>query len=178
MQGAHYTGVKKYGGRSEIELQSGKYTIEIRVSNSETFPCIYVDGVIRSDETWLADDMSNDWTPVGTYESLCDVNKTPETFSFAYVSVDYVRKEKIAGGVLFDFGRETFARTKIYGLSGHRVRVQFGESYEEALDTEYSIIHFERSPENGVLQFIPYAFRYVFISDKDEIGRASCRERV
>ena len=66
LQGAHYTGVKKYGGRSEIELQSGKYTIEIRVSNSETFPCIYVDGVIRSDETWLADDMSNDWTPVGT----------------------------------------------------------------------------------------------------------------
>lgn len=167
LQGAHYTGVKKYGGRSEIELQRGKYTIEIRVSNSETFPCIYVDGVIRSDETWIADDMSNDWTPVGTYESLCDVNKTPETFSFAYEPVDYVRKEKIAGGVLFDFGRETFARTKIYGLSGHRVRVQFGESYEEALDAEHSIIHFERSPENGVLQFIPYAFRYIFISDED-----------
>lgn len=72
IEGAHYTGVRKYGGRNKIELRSGKYTIEIRVSNSETFPCIYVDGVIESDETWMADDMSNDWTPVGTYKNLSD----------------------------------------------------------------------------------------------------------
>lgn len=63
LQGAHYTGVQKYGGRKEIEL------------------------VVRSDETWLADDMSNDWTPVGTYESLYDVDKSPEVFFFAYEPV-------------------------------------------------------------------------------------------
>ncbi len=167
IEGAHYTGVQKYGGRNKIELRSGKYTIEIRVSNSETFPCIYVDGVIESDETWMADDMSNDWTPVGTYKNLSDANRPPGIFSFTYEPINYVTRNKISGGVLFDFGRETFARTRIYNLPDKTVRVQFGESREEALDAEYSIIQFEQLPENGVLQFIPYAFRYIFISDEN-----------
>lgn len=165
-EGAHYTGVQKYGGKKEIELQSGKYTVEIRVSNSETFPCIYVEGVIESDETWLADDMSNDWAPVGTYKNYSEADKSPEIFSFAYEPIHYVAKEEFAGGILYDFGKETFARTRISGLTGEAVSVQFGESREEALDAENSVIHFNQTPVKGELRFIPYAFRYVFISDK------------
>lgn len=66
-EGTHYIGVQKYGGRNDIELKSGTYTVEIRVSNSETFSCLYVSGVIESDETWMSDDLSNDWARVGTY---------------------------------------------------------------------------------------------------------------
>lgn len=164
-EGAFYTNVKKFGGKKEIELPSGEYTVEIRVSNSKTFPCIYVDGIIESDETWLADDMSNDWAPVGTYKSYSEAGKSPEVFSFTYEPIQYTAKEKLADGVLYDFGKETFARTKIYGLSDEAVRVQFGESREEALDAEYSVIHFKQTPVNGTLSFISYAFRYVFISD-------------
>ena len=50
--------IKKYGGQSEIPLEAGTTTVTIRVANMETFPCIYVDGIIESDETWLADDLS------------------------------------------------------------------------------------------------------------------------
>ena len=38
---------KKYGGQSEIPLEAGTTTVTIRVANMETFPCIYVDGIIE-----------------------------------------------------------------------------------------------------------------------------------
>ena len=51
--------IRRY--REEIKLEPGTTTVLIRVANTETFPCIYVDGVIESDDTWLCDDMSQDW---------------------------------------------------------------------------------------------------------------------
>ena len=158
---------KKYGGQSEIPLEPGTTEVSIRVANAETFPCIYVDGVIESDESWLADDMSHNWEPVGTYERFRDLEQTPEVFPFAYTPVPYVKKERTNGGILFDFGRETFAKTRITGLQKKRVRVQFGESREEALDAVWSVIHFDEEPENGEISYMPYAFRYIFVSDEE-----------
>lgn len=164
-EGAHYTGVQKYGGRNDIELKGGTYTVEIRVSNLETFPCLYVSGVIESDDSWMADDLSNDWTRVGTYAHFMDVEKTPEVFPFAYEPIRYISKECVDDGILFDFGKETFAKTRISGLMDKKVKVRFGESVEEALDDAWCVIQFEETPENGVLTYIPYAFRYIFVSD-------------
>lgn len=158
---------KKYGGQSEITLEPGTAEVSIRVANTKTFPCIYVDGVIESDESWLADDMSHNWEPVGTYERFRDPEQTPEVFPFAYTPVHYMKKEQLDGGVLFDFGRETFAKTIITGLQKKRVRVQFGESREEALDAAWSVIHFDEEPENGEISYMPYAFRYIFVSDEE-----------
>ena len=78
-----------------------------------------------------------------------NLEQTPEVFPFAYTPVPYVKKERTNGGILFDFGRETFAKTRITGLQKKRVRVQFGESREEALDAVWSVIHFDEEPENG-----------------------------
>ena len=141
--------------------------MSIRVANAETFPCIYVDGVIESDESWLADDMSHNWEPVGTYERFRDLEQTPEVFPFAYTPVPYVKKERTNGGILFDFGRGPSAKTRITGLQKKRVRVQFGESREEALDAVWSVIHFDEEPENGEISYMPYAFRYIFVSDEE-----------
>lgn len=46
------------------------------------------------------------------------------------------------------------------------VKVRFGESREEAMDPEWCVIRFEDKPEKGVLSYIPYAFRYLFVSDE------------
>lgn len=165
--GKEHWNQKKYGGQSEIPLEPGTTEVSIRVANAETFPCIYVDGVIESDESWLADDMSHNWEPVGTYERFRDLEQTPEVFPFAYTPVPYVKKERTNGGILFDFGRETFAKTRITGLQKKRVRVQFGESREEALDAVWSVIHFDEEPENGEISYMPYAFRYIFVSDEE-----------
>lgn len=165
MEGVHYTNVQKFGGKKEITLKSGTYTVEIRVSNLKTFPCLYVDGVIESDETWMADDMTGDWAMVGTYADFSEPQKTPEVFPFAYEPIAYVSKEPVEGGMLFDFGKETFAATKFCGLKDAKVKIRFGESREEALDEEWCVIRFEDAPQNGTLSYIPYAFRYLFVSD-------------
>lgn len=73
----------KYGGRSEIVLEPGSYTVYIRVANFKTFPCIYVDGIIESDESWFADDMTQDWTPVGTEAAF--QNRTVRRKSFLFI---------------------------------------------------------------------------------------------
>ena len=164
--GDHPWEQKKYGGQQEIMLEPGTVTVSIRVANIKTFPCIYVDGVIESDESWEADDLSQDWAPVGTYERFRDPEQTPEIFPFAYENISYANREELENGVLFDFGKETFARTVFSNLGQDSVRVQFGEYREEALDAVWSVIHFERSPEKGILAFDPYAFRFIFISDK------------
>ena len=46
------------------------------------------------------------------------------------------------------------------------VKVRFGESREEAMDPEWCVIRFEDKPEKGVLSYIPYAFRYLFVSNE------------
>ena len=78
-----------------------------------------------------------------------------------------MKKEKVEGGVLFDFGKETFARTCLSGLGEGPVKVRFGESREEAMDAKWCVIRFEDKPEKGVLSYIPYAFRYLFVSDEN-----------
>lgn len=164
--GAEPWNQKKYGGQREIKLEPGTTTVLIRVANTETFPCIYVDGVIESDDTWLCDDMSQDWKKVGTSEMFVSPDRTPDHFPFSYLPVSWVKKEKVEGGVLLDFGKETFARTRFSGLGEGPVRVRFGESREEAMDSEWCVIRFEDKPEKGVLSYIPYAFRYLFVSDE------------
>ena len=52
-------------------------------------------------------------------------------------------------------------------MGDNPVKVRFGESKEEAMDAEWCVIRFEDRPENGVLTYIPYAFRYIFVSDEN-----------
>ena len=157
----------KYGGIKEIELEPGTVTIKIRVGNIKTFPCLYVDGVIESDETWMADDFSQEWALVGTNEMFCDLERTPEIFPFEYEKVNYQEVEELEDGLLFDFGKEMFARTKFTNLQKTDIRIQFGESKEEALDDRWSVIHFDEKPADGTIEYMPYAFRYIYINDKN-----------
>lgn len=157
----------KYGGIKEIELEPGTVTIKIRVGNIKTFPCLYVDGVIESDETWMADDFSQEWSLVGTNEMFCSLDRTPEIFPFEYKKVNYQEVEELEDGLLFDFGKEMFAKTRFTNLQKTDVRIQFGESKEEALDDRWSVIHFDEKPVDGTIEYIPYAFRYIYINDKN-----------
>lgn len=159
--------VKKFGGQKDITLNAGTVIIQIRVSNFNTFPCIYVDGAIESDESWEADDLSMSFMPAGTNDMFKSADKTPENFPFSYKYISYAAKEKLENGVLFDFGKETFAGTRFYNLRDSMVRVNFGESREEALDDVWSVIHFHERPKDGTLSYIPYAFRYLFVSDRE-----------
>lgn len=143
--------------------QPGEYGIEIRVFNSVTFPCLYVEGIIESGEHWLADDHTQHWQPAGSYSAFTDPDATPEVFPFRYQPILPVTKAATGGGVLYDFGKETFARTVISGLPEGHVRVRFGESQEEAMDDKWAVIQFNDASVGGKLSYPAYAFRYIFV---------------
>lgn len=164
--------MKKYGGQKEIRLEPGNVQVCIRVANIKTFPCVYVSGAIESNENWEADDLTGCWEAVGTYAYFDSPQKTPEIFPFSYRPENWGKREKIFDGVLFDFGHETFAGTTINGLPERKIRVQFGESREEALDARWSVIHFEQEPSGGCLKYPPCAFRYIFVSSDEASVRA------
>lgn len=143
-------------------------TVFIRVANIHTFPCVYVEGVIESDGEWMADDMTQDRALVGTYGRFDSPYETPEIFPFSYEEMKPVKQKPVNEGILFDFGKETFAKIHIdLPQKQEPVLVSLGESEEEALDTERSVIHFKEIPVNGVLQYPPYAFRYIYVREKE-----------
>lgn len=163
--GTGYHDQQKHGGRPVITLPPGTTTISITVSNPDTFPCLFVDGAVCSGEGWLADDLAGEATPVGSLPWFNTPGKTPEVFPFEYQPIACAGREAVPGGVLFDFGRETFARTAFTLPGDAEVTVSYGESREEALDTRRSVIHTTRRAEGGRLAFPAQAFRYIFVSD-------------
>lgn len=160
-----------FWGQNVIFLESGWVTVTVRVSNLMSFPCLYIEGAVETGGDWLCDDLTGHWGPVGTASEFSCPEHTPETFGFAYEELSPADGEPVNGGVLFDFGKETYGPVQLSGLGTEPITVCYGESREEALDTVWSVIHFTRTPEYGRLGFPPCAFRYIWVSDPGaEIG--------
>lgn len=179
------------GEFQEIDILPGKTKILVTVYNRETFPSIYMEGVIETGEDWLADNRDMCYARVGSSPLFQDGDRSPETFPFCYSKLPYVKKEHCNGGVLFDFGKETFARLRVSMIEDEKILVSLGESREEALDAKWSMIRFtlsdcrkqsagdglERRPrklwnmeqepafQDGAVCLPAYAFRYLYVSD-------------
>ena len=154
----------EYGGQHEIALGDGPMRVTVTVSNRESFPCLYVDGDLQTDESWTADDLAGDPAPADSCAWFDAPEKSPEVFPFAYAPVECVSRERLEGGALLDFGRETFARTafRFSGKGDHVLR--FGESREEAMSPDWCVI---RRTVRGAdrAKFEAQAFRYIFVDD-------------
>ena len=157
-------------GAEEAELPAGEYLLQIRVMCTLTFPALYAEGAVSTDDTWLADDTSGDWKRAGSSPLFTDAGREPSVFPFAYTDVKPVSAEEVCGGRLYDFGRELFARVRVSGPAIDRaerenreIAVRFGESREEALDPEWCVIRFLCRPENGAVSLPAGALRYLWI---------------
>lgn len=138
----------QYFGAQEIDLPEGEHILDIRVMNFETFPALYVEGVVETDETWEVDDMSLDYQPAAAWDVFDTPEKRPDIFPFKYEPVEAVSSERMEdGGVLFDFGKETFAKVRLFGLKDREFRIRYGESREEALDAQWSVTRFTEKPD-------------------------------
>ncbi|MFV0364511.1 MAG: amylo-alpha-1,6-glucosidase [Suipraeoptans sp.] len=156
----------KYRGLNKISLPSGKYTLLIRVTNPNTFPCLFVDGEVETDETWMADDVTPDRAPVGTYHEFNCKDKSPDIFPFEYKKIAFKSKKNVEGGILFDFGKEVFAKTKFkFTREKGTVFVGFGETREESMDENMSVIHFNQIINDEKVDYPAYAFRYVYVKN-------------
>lgn len=164
--GSDYKSMKKYGGQKEICLEPGKVQVSITVSKPAGLPALYVSGVISSDESWLADDLTGDFQPVGTWDYFDCPEKNPEEFPFSYTSLSCKVVQQLDGGQLLDFGRESFAALKIFTQAKDEILIRLGESKEEAMDPKWCVIQYRLKAENGEINIPASAFRYIYISEK------------
>ncbi len=123
-----------------VDLTGGKHTILISVLNPEGLPCVYVEGeTIVSGGDWLVNDYGREWVRAGSSAAYAGKLDDPQVFKFCYEKLAPSGERKVDGGVLYDFGKETFARLRIY-MSAGEADIFYGETEEEALDTEHSYL--------------------------------------
>lgn len=144
-------GVQMYGQPKTIKLPSGKHKISFKVYNQEVLPAIFIDGnyvksnaswqVTNEDKLWIdetgkAQQSGTPWVSVGSWNFNAP-DKKPSEFQLATEPWEAKNIEKINGGELIDFGKETFGYIQIHGLKGSgKLALYYGESREEALDSE------------------------------------------
>ena len=160
---------KRYFDKTRVELSPGEHIIEIEVMNYNGLPSIYVESdVCPSDERWLCNHIAGPFIPVGFNSSFDRLEQNPEVFPFEYERKNVVATEKYDNGILYDFGVEMFGFINIENADINKnYEIFYGESREEALDTEYSVVidAFEGSEKYKLRQ---RAFRYVFITPADD----------
>ncbi len=149
----------------EYFVSAGKHIIVICVCNVQGLPAVYVSGdKVVSDESWVASDRTWDSIPVGCTPAYISPDDNVEIFPFFYERVDIVSETQCPHGKLYDFGKELFGFLYVNGMQ-KRFSVYYGESVEEALDTENAIL-MEKNLVGDRVKLRQRAFRYVYIESE------------
>lgn len=147
-------GKLQFGMPKKFTLPSGKHSLNIKVWNQATPPAIFIKGkTVFSDDSWKVTYEDKEWidesgkasdTSATIYmeaEGWAEFNtadKSPSKYKLAVTPQAAVKREKVPGGELIDFSKETFGFLQLHGLNGKgKVNIYYGESREEALDTEF-----------------------------------------
>ncbi len=139
-------GRDKYPLGEPFTLPAGDYELSVSVVCTDgTFPCIFCDSKdLVTDETWTASHVTAEIFPVGAMDEYTDKNDNPYIFKFEYSPLLPVSKTATEGGVLYDFGKETFARITLKNVPESGCELYYGESAEEALDEEEAVIRLKK----------------------------------
>ena len=90
-------------------VPEGEHVITVYVCNVFGLPAVYISGeIIFSDESWKANDRSYEEIPVGCEPAYYSADDNVEEFPFSYEKIYPIASEKVEGGFLYDFGKETF----------------------------------------------------------------------
>ena len=152
-----------------VTIGPGRVAVNVQVQKPFGLPAIFIDGEdVFTDETWTANHglraMSGglELPQAACEPAFTRPDDNPEVFPFLYERWDVKEARAENGGVLYDFGRETFGRLHIECADpGAELRVNFGESEAEAFDA--SPVIFETVSGKASYEFPSFAFRYVFI---------------
>lgn len=145
-------GKLQFGVPTKIAIPAGRHSLNIKVHNQGNVPAIYVAGkTIVSDSSWKVTFEDKEWidesgkasdTSATVYLDAAgwnfnDPTKLPSLFKLNKEPVAAVSTTKEKGGVVVDFGKETFGYVRLQGLKGKGLlNIYYGESKEEALATE------------------------------------------
>lgn len=146
-------GKLQFGMPSKFTIPAGKHKLNVKVWNQSTPPAIYIKGKnVNTDSTWKVTNEDKEWidesgkasdTSATTYAlagywNFDDINTPPSAFTLKNEPLNHVEVKEVPGGHLYDFGRETFGRVVLKNPSANGiVNIYYGESPEEALDTEF-----------------------------------------
>lgn len=146
-------GKLQFGMPSTLQLPAGKHSLNIKVWNQSTPPTIYVKGeTVNTDSTWKVTYEDKEWidesgkaSDTSTtiymdagYWNFKGATQRPSQFSLMRTPMKPVSKTLQKDGVLYDFGKETFGYVTLKTISGEgNIQIHYGESPEEALDTEH-----------------------------------------
>lgn len=145
-------GKLQFGMPEEFIIPAGEHKLNFKVHNQATPPALFVAGkAINTDSTWLATYEDKIWIDEygvahgsGIYMPAATWNfNSPDTPpSFYRLEREEImpqdKKETPAGGLLYDFGRETFGYLKFKNVTGSgTIYIYYGESKEEAEDKDH-----------------------------------------
>ena len=155
---------QQYGAETVISLKKGKHTLKISVVNLTGLPAAYIESdVCSTNNEWYT--LENGAKKQVGFDIHYDCQeKNPESFPFAYEEKYPVSVQKYNDGVLYDFGKELFGFLYISDVkASESIHVSYGESLEEAVDVENSILFEDVSGENRY-KLRQRAFRYIYLT--------------
>lgn len=155
---------QRYATEKVILLQKGKHTLQISVVNLTGLPAAYIESdVCSTNNEWYT--LENGAKKQVGFDIHYDCQeKNPESFPFAYEEKYPVSVQKYNDGVLYDFGKELFGFLYVSDVkASESIHVSYGESLEEAVDIENSILFEDVSGENRY-KLRQRAFRYIYLT--------------
>lgn len=204
-------GKLQFGMPETLLLPAGTHNLNIKVWNQSTPPAIYVKGkTVNSDATWCVTYEDKEWidesgkasdTSATIYMDAGCWNfdgATQLPSQFRLMRTLHQPTSRVAqpeGGILYDFGKESFGYLTLKNLSGKGIiDIYYGESPEEAKDKAYcetldklqleagqvtDLAIRQTSPLSGIENEYTLenskAFRYVYITHEPgvQIGEVS-----
>ncbi len=158
---------KLFPAGSDIPVPAGAHEITVEADNLTTFPAIYIESdLLVTDGSWEADSFDSVFLPAGCEPGFFSPGDDPAVFPFLYEDLSPVSSEETAGGVLYDFGRETFGPVTLSSWGRSRAILAYGESREEVLDHEHTIVRETVSFEGRSVR-PSRAFRYLFLRKEE-----------
>lgn len=157
--------VDRFGTEKEIKIKKGFHTAKIHLTNLTGLPAAFVESdVCPSGKGWYTLDGDMSKIPVGFEKCYNSPDKNPEVFPFKYEHIEPQTKCETDGGILFDFGKETFGYLNVENAGeDEKLHVSYGETKEEALDVDHSVL-FEDVSGKKNYRLRQRAFRYIFVT--------------
>ena len=158
----------------DVYVGKGDHSVSVFViSDGLGLPCIYINSeYLKTDNTWTSTHMTSQIHPVGAYPEYFEPTDNPEIFKFEYEEIIPKSVKKSKNKLVADFGKETFAVLKLDNAKADtEYEVFYGESLEEATDTEYTLVHIKISGQTSYT-LSGRAFRFINIQgiDADKIN--------
>lgn len=195
-------GKLQFGMPERFTLPAGKHSLNIKIWNQATPPALYIKGkTVHTDGSWQVTYEDKEWidesgkasdTSATIYMDAAHWNfdeptQRPSAFKLSREPKQAVSHKAVDGGVLYDFGQETFGYIALHQLSGNgQVNIFYGESPEEAMDTAYCetldhiLVAGGRITDLAVNETVALtetytlgnskAFRYVYVTKDEAVG--------